>query len=56
MAEELRVALVQRASSLDPAENRDALAAVEVEADLTVFPEAFARDFGSPGEDISAYA
>jgi predicted amidohydrolase len=56
MAEELRVALVQRASSLDPAENREALAAVEVEADLTVFPEAFARDFGSPGEDISAYA
>ncbi|MET1057961.1 MAG: carbon-nitrogen hydrolase family protein [Nocardioides sp.] len=56
MAEELRVALVQRASSLDPAENRDALAAVDVEADLTVFPEAFARDFGSPGEDISAYA
>jgi len=56
MAEELRVALVQRASSLDPAENRDALAAIEVEADLTVFPEAFARDFGSPGEDISAYA
>jgi predicted amidohydrolase len=56
MAEELRVALVQRASSLDPAENREALAAVDVEADLTVFPEAFARDFGSPGEDNSAYA
>ena len=56
MAEELRVALVQRASSLDPAENREALAGLDVEADLTVLPEAFARDFGSPGEDISAYA
>ena len=56
MAEDLRVALVQRASSLDPAENREALAGLDVEADLTVFPEAFARDFGSPGEDISAYA
>ena len=56
MAEDLRVALVQRASSLDPSENRAALAGLDVEADLTVFPEAFARDFGSPGEDISAYA
>jgi predicted amidohydrolase len=56
MAEELRVALVQRASSLDPAENRAALASLEVDADLVVLPEAFARDFGAPGEDISAHA
>ncbi len=56
MAEELRVALVQRASSLDPAENRAALADLDVDADLTVLPEAFARDFGAPGDDISAYA
>ena len=56
MVDQLRVAVVQQASSLDPAETREALAGLDVEADLTVFPEAFARDFGSPGEDISAYA
>ena len=56
MAEDLRVALVQRASSLDPPRIARALAELDVEADLTVLPEAFARDFGSPGDDISAYA
>lgn len=56
MSEQLRVALVQEASSLDPAENREFLARLDVEADLVVLPEAFARDFGKPGEDISAYA
>ena len=60
MAEELRVALVQRASSTDPAENRATLAGLQAEpaldADLVVLPEAFARDFGKPGEDVSAYA
>ncbi|NYG59532.1 putative amidohydrolase [Nocardioides daedukensis] len=54
----LTVALVQQASGLEPTPNREALkAAIEgVEADLVVFPEAFARDFGSPGDDISAFA
>ncbi|WP_246086940.1 carbon-nitrogen hydrolase family protein [Nocardioides humi] len=56
----LRLALVQAASALDPAANRDALARLAAEhagdADLVVFPEAFARDFGEAGSDISAYA
>lgn len=56
MAEQLTVALVQQASSLDPAQNRDFVAELDVGADLVVLPEAFARDFGSPGEDISAFA
>ena len=60
MAEELRVALVQRASSTDPAENRAALADLQadpaLDADLVVLPEAFARDFGKPGEDVSGDA
>jgi predicted amidohydrolase len=60
MAEELRVALVQHASSTDPAENRAALAGLQadpaLDADLVVLPEAFARDFGRPGEDVSADA
>jgi len=59
----LRLALVQRASTLDPAENRDALGvvssivgAVSPAHDLVVFPEAFMRDFGPPGSDISEFA
>jgi predicted amidohydrolase len=60
MAEELRVALVQQASSTDPAENRAALAGLQadpaLDVDLVVLPEAFARDFGRPGEDVSADA
>lgn len=57
----VRVALVQRAASLEPAENRAALAEVTTDADLAdadlvVFPEAFSRDFGKPGEDLSAHA
>ena len=55
--DELRLALVQAASSLDPADNRDALARLAPdEADLVVFPEAFARDFGQPGSDVSGFA
>ena len=57
MADDLRVALVQHASGLDPAANRallDALAPDDV--DLVVFPEVFARDFGEPGADVSGYA
>jgi predicted amidohydrolase len=57
---ELRVCLVQRASGLDPAENRAALdqvaAQLDVDTDLVVLPEAFARDFGEAGSDLSPYA
>ena len=57
MADHLRVRLVQRASTLDPETNRAALADVSSEgADLIVWPEAFARDFGEPGSDLSSYA
>ena len=59
----LTVALVQRASSLDPAENRAALSKVVAKAvrrepkpSLVVLPEAFARDFGKPGSDVSPFA
>lgn len=50
----LRVALVQVASSLDREQNRAALESlVPTGADLVVLPEAFARDFGKPGSDVS---
>jgi predicted amidohydrolase len=55
----LRVRLVQRASALDPGENRAALdevAELPGETDLVVLPEAFARDFGQPGSDLAPYA
>jgi predicted amidohydrolase len=59
----ITLALVQRAAALDAAENRDALgevtekvAASPLGADLVVIPEAFMRDFGAPGSDISAFA
>jgi deaminated glutathione amidase len=53
----LRVALVQEASGLDPAVNRARLGELVPEgADLVVLPEAFARDFGEAGSDVSAYA
>ncbi len=57
--QQLRLRLVQRASGLDPAENRAALeevAGLPGEADLVVLPEAFARDFGEPGSDVAAFA
>ena len=62
MADHLAVALVQRASDLDPAVNRAALDQV---AELTggasapglvVLPEASARDFGEPGSGLAPYA
>lgn len=56
MTGQLRVAMVQWASSLDPAENRAALASLEVDADLVVLPEAFARDFGALDDDLSSFA
>jgi len=59
----LSIALAQNASSLDPAENREAVSSLARTAtataptpDLLVLPEAFMRDFGAPGEDISAFA
>ncbi len=54
---DLRVALVQHASGLDPAENRALLDRLVPDGvDLAVLPEAFARDFGEAGSDVSAYA
>jgi predicted amidohydrolase len=58
-AGDMQVTLVQRASALDPADNRAALAALDPELPddgLVVLPEAFARDFGAPGEDVAPYA
>lgn len=53
----LRIALVQAASALEPDANRAALAELTPEGhDLVVFPEAFARDFGEAGSDVSRYA
>jgi deaminated glutathione amidase len=53
----LRLALHQTASTLDPAENRAALAAcASDEAELVVFPEVFMRDFGPAGSDVSGAA
>jgi predicted amidohydrolase len=51
--------MVQRAASLDPAQNRAALDLVPdlaARADLVVLPEATARDFGDPGSDLAPYA
>ncbi|MGI8645056.1 MAG: carbon-nitrogen hydrolase family protein [Nocardioides sp.] len=56
MTETLTVALVQRASCLDRAANRSALAAGTPDgADLVVFPEAFQRDFGEQGSDLASH-
>jgi predicted amidohydrolase len=53
----LRVALVQHASGLEPDANRKLLDELTPrDADLVVFPEAFARDFGPAGSDLSAAA
>ncbi|HSE54906.1 MAG TPA: carbon-nitrogen hydrolase family protein [Nocardioidaceae bacterium] len=58
----LTVTAVQLASSLDPAENREALGVLDSvcsgspKPDLVVFPESMMRDFGAPGSDISEFA
>lgn len=52
----LGIAMVQWASTLEPGENRDALSGLDVQADLVVLPEAFARDFGPVDDDLGAYA
>ncbi|KQQ39299.1 carbon-nitrogen hydrolase family protein [Nocardioides sp. Leaf307] len=52
-----RVALVQEASGLEPAGNRERLAAlVPTGHDLVVLPEAFARDFGTAGSPLGEHA
>ncbi len=57
MTGQLRVALVQEASTLDPDHNRAWLAELTPpDADLVVFPEAFQRDFGEAGSDLSSFA
>ena len=53
----MHVAMIQTAASLDPAENRARLAELcPDDADLVVFPEAFARDFGQPGTSVAPFA
>ena len=53
----LDVALVQAASGLEPDDNRAALRElVPAGHDLVVLPEAFARDFGAAGSDVSPFA
>ena len=53
----VRIALVQAAASLEPTENEQALEALAPrDADLIVFPEAYARDFGAIGSDLAPYA
>jgi predicted amidohydrolase len=53
----MQVVLVQERSALDPADNRGRLAdLVPAGADLVVLPEAFARDFGKRGSDLSSSA
>ena len=57
MSDRLRVRVHQWASGLDPQANRAQLAeGVTPGADLVVFPEAFARDFGEAGSDVSGHA
>jgi predicted amidohydrolase len=53
----LSVTVVQEASGLDPVGNRARLRKlVPSDSDLVVLPEAFARDFGEAGSDVSPYA
>ncbi len=53
----LRLALVQAASGLEPDDNRAVIDRLTPDGhDLVVFPEAFARDFGDAGSDVSPYA
>jgi predicted amidohydrolase len=53
----LSVTVVQEASGLDPAANRDRLRdLVPSGSDLVVLPEAFARDFGEAGSAVGPYA
>jgi predicted amidohydrolase len=54
---DLRTALVQHASALEPEANRKLLGELAPgDADLVVYPEAFARDFGPAGSAVGEYA
>jgi deaminated glutathione amidase len=54
---EMQVGVVQQASDLEPETNRARLEELApADVDLVVFPEAFARDFGEAGSDVSTYA
>lgn len=55
---QLSVTCVQAASTLDPDDNRDRLDELVGAAagELVVLPEAFARDFGEAGSDVSPFA
>ena len=59
---DLRLALIQEAALLDPEANRARLPELvsgpetSPQTDLVVLPEAFARDFGEAGSDVSSYA
>jgi len=53
----LTLALVQEAAGLEPADNRALIDRLAPEGpQLVVFPEAFARDFGRAGSDVSPFA
>ena len=53
----VHVAVVQQTSGLEPDANRNLIAELTPDAaDLVVFPEAFARDFGKAGSDLGASA
>jgi predicted amidohydrolase len=53
----LDIALVQEPAGLDPEANRSRLDELTpAGADLVVFPEVFARDFGKPGTALGEYA
>jgi len=53
----LRVSVVQEAAALEPPTNRERLLVLTPDDhDLVIFPEAFARDFGPAGSDVSAFA
>ncbi|CAN5281268.1 carbon-nitrogen hydrolase family protein [soil metagenome] len=54
--ESLSVTVIQAAASLDPAENRAFVEALDITTDLAVLPEAFARDFGPVDDDLGRYA
>ncbi len=53
----MRVALIQEASGLDPADNRARLAdLIPADPDLVILPEAYARDFGPSGSSVADVA
>jgi deaminated glutathione amidase len=53
----MRVALIQESAALDPALNRARLVELTPhDADLVVFPEVFARDFGPLNSSVAAFA